>query len=409
MLKKLFFLFLVGATLLPQFVLASNPDVQLSKLQAMVMYLEALVDPEPEPLTKEEMKEIIVASADWIVSSQQADKGFGYEYLPYEGSYTDDNAMVRQAGTFYALAEYYRSTGANNPQVQTALETSIAYFRDHTETVADSDGKFACVQNSQFDTECRLGSSALALLGLLSYAAANPTAGDSHADLIESYKEYLLAAKFEGAGFSNVYRLRTGLANSESPFFNGEAMLALVRYYQYQSEEAVKDAFADTFAYLTTEEKESALYLWIMAALKDAKTVWPNDDYQAYAEDFTAEQVIRSQSNHTIRHNYCAPIEGMVSAQSIVVNGTDNQLASLLEHEIDFWLAKTARLQLHEDQLYRLVMTEEGLQFIRQTKPTISHGGFLTGETELKQRIDFTQHCLSAYVQAYEDIEGWQW
>lgn len=33
-------------------------------------------------------------------------------------------------------------------------------------------------------------------------------------------------------------------------------------------------------------------------------------------------------------------------------------------------------------------------------------GGFLTGENELTQRIDFTQHCVSAYLQKRVDMDG---
>lgn len=400
---------ILALLIIPGSTEAATPEEEfLHQLKAVVGYLERMVTVDYEPLSQSEMRDVILDGTDWMVSVKQDDGGFGYEYLPYEGMYSGENAMVRQSGTFFALAEVYRAQSEKDPAVAEALEGSIRYFRDHTQESIPSDGDFVCIYNAEFDTECRLGASALTLLGLLSYAEADPEAAAEHEDLIEAYKDYLLAAKFDGAGFSNRYQPSTSFASEESPFFNGEAMLALAKYYDYSKDEDIAVVFADTFKYLKDAPKESPLYLWMMAALKEAKVHWDNPEHIAYAEAFTDEQIARSRRNRATEHNYCAPAEGLTSAYAVLEGEVAAGKLASLKTEIDHWLSKTTNLQLSSEQPYRFTITDGEAMFMKQVDPEIAHGGFLTGEDTPYQRIDFTQHCVSAYLQAYEDINGWQ-
>lgn len=54
---------------------------------------------------------------------------------------------------------------------------------------------------------------------------------------------------------------------------------------------------------------------------------------------------------------------------------------------------------------FRVVSHDGKLELLRVVNPAVARGGFLAGETELTQRIDFTQHCISAYLQKLVDID----
>ena len=74
--------------------------------------------------------------------------------------------------------------------------------------------------------------------------------------------------------------------------------------------------------------------------------------------------------------------------------------------EIEFWLDKTTWLQLNQASPYRLVEIGGQFQLVKLQNTAIAHGGFLTDENVLTQRIDFTQHCVSSYLQKLVDIDG---
>lgn len=388
----------------PTKVTAQSAD-QVAQLQAIAEYLERTYTLPSEPLSLEEMQRVILAGADWMVAAKEEDGGFGYEYLPFEGEYSDDNAMVRQSGTFYALAEVYRAQGEKDEAIKLALEESIRYFRAHTQSV-EGGQEVTCVYNGENDRQCRLGASALTLLGLLSYAQADPEVAVAHGDLIDQYKAYILSARLGGAGFSDAYHPRRGYSDRESPFFNGEAMLALARYYAYEPDEEVATVFEQTFTYLFDAPQESPLYLWMMAALKEATRHWEDERYQVYAYNFTKEQVSRSKRTRGTSNNYCAPAEGLSSAYSVVQSSDDQAFVASLKAEIDFWLARSTVWQLDKNRPYRVVADGDGLTLKKIVDPEKAHGGFLAGEDRLFQRIDATQHCISAYLQVYKDVYG---
>lgn len=385
---------------------ASVEDDLKLQLVAIAGYLERQLPITNTSLSTEELREIILDSAAWIVAAQEDSGHFGYEYLPYTDEYVNDDNMIRQGGTLYALSEVYKKQIKKDPDVAVTIEQAISYF----ESISDANKKdrenFLCIKASHASTNCDLGSTALALLGILNYVAVETDTETTYEPLIGKYANYLMAAKFPDRGFSNRYNTNSGFSDEESPFYNGEAMLALVRYYQYQENEEVKQILQDSFSYLSAkEEYETPLYLWIMAALKDMQKLWPNDEYVRYASNFTTFRLEQMQYKHSTTHNYCAPVEGLVSAYSILEkNETDDYLVRLND-EIDFWLKKTTRLQIGEKDIYRLVREGTGLTIKKLPNPRLALGGFLTGEDELTQRIDFTQHCINTYLQTLIDID----
>lgn len=377
------------------------------QLLAIARYLERQLPVSSEPLSTDEMKDIILDGADWIVSAQEENGHFGYEYLPYEDEYVNDDNMVRQGGTLYALSEVYKKQTLRDPEKAAAIEKAISYFASISGASTNDKGNFLCIKNSEASVRCDLGSTALVLLGILNYVAVEPDRDTDYKDIIEKYSNYLMAAKFPDRGFSNTYNTNSGFSEEESPFYNGEAMLALVRYYQYEKNDEVKTILQDVFSYLRDKEEfETPLYLWIMAALKDMQYLWPNDEYVTYTKEFTNFRLQNLQYRRDVTHNYCAPVEGLASAYSVLVGHEPDVYLSRLNNELGFWLNKTKRLQLNESDIYRVVKNGNELSIKELPNPDLALGGFLTGEDELTQRIDFTQHCVNTYLQKLTDIDG---
>ncbi len=400
--------FLVFCTILlsvPSVSIATSPDLfqQLTAIQNYVEYLS--VAPE---LSTSQTQEIILRSRDWFVAAQEENGHFSYEYEPFEDMYRHDDNMIRQAGSLFMLSEIYRRQSERDEGIEAAIERSIAYFSDlEAVGVTDEGITFGCVRSSEKGSKCSLGTASLALIGILNYVSTVDDKKSQYAPFIERLAHYIIASRISEHGFSGGYDLEDGFSKKESPFYNGEAMLALVRYYQYQPDELVKEQLEEVFAYLSVQESyETPLYLWIMAALKEMQQLWPQEAYVQYAYDFTTWRLERSIYKHSTTHNYCAPVEGYTSAYSILKGKISEAELTRLHQEITFWLNKTAGLQLRAPQPYRVVTVNGNLQFLQLKNPEIADGGFLTGETELTQRIDFTQHCASAYLQKLIDIDG---
>lgn len=403
---------ILNAILLTAFLFISVPYAEASteeeelrlQLVSIVEYLERLLPPNNVPLSADQMRTVITDGADWLVAGQERSGRFGYEYLPYVGEYTSGDNIVRQAGSLYILGEFYRAQDKSDRELEKAIESSIDYFKDLSKSLGDGEG--ACVRSGLKSFNCQTGTTALALLGILSYVEQDTDLQEKYYDAITDYADFLLASRLEGAGFSENYNFGGGFKDSESPFFTGETMLALVRYYQYDARPEVKEVLNEVFDYLKEKEYESPLYLWIMAALKDMQALWPNDEYVEYASDFTSMRLNDAVRRHGTVHNYCAPLEGLTSAYSVLAGNESKEYLTRLNDEIEYWLALTTDLQLDAARPYRVAMIDNTLQMVKVVDPALAHGGFLTGQDEPTQRIDFTQHCMSAYLQKLEDIDG---
>ena len=377
--------------------------LQIDSIKAYLQYQQGLTG----TLSTEEMRQVIIGGEKWAVAAQDENGHFGYEYLPFEDRYLRDDNMIRQAGTLFVLSEVYKHKEDKDVVSAKVIEKAISYFENISAKGEPTDGDFWCIKNSERSSTCSLGSASLALIGILNYVEAHPEKRVKYEKIIEKYVAYVLSAKFKDAGFSGSYRVGVGFDKKESAFYNGEAMLALVRYYQYQPDEKVKRVLNETFNYLRAKETfESPLYLWIMAALKDMQKLWPDETYTTYASEFTTRRLSEASTRHHNQGNYCAPVEGLTSAYSVLKNSESPDYLARLDNEIEFWLARTSYLQISEGNPYRLMIEGGQAQLKKVPNLPIAQGGFLTASFVSTQRIDFTQHCVSAYLQKLVDIDG---
>jgi len=380
----------------------------ISELRALLSYLERELNVvSTESLSADAMRQVIAEGSAWLSRAQEANGHFRYEYAPYEDRYLDDDNIVRQAGALYQLGEIIRHDTNDTLGLVTTIESAIEYFRDLSMKDTYKGTEFRCIIRFEGNDTCKLGATSLALIGMLSYVEAYPEKLDEYAVLIADYIAYIKASKIEGEGFRNKHILGNEFqSEKESSFSNGEALLALTRYYQYDQDPEVAKLALDTFSYLETTSFDSPLYLWVMAALKDMRMIWPSNAYNPYASAYTNWRIADRSRFRDTRNNYCALAEGIVSAYSVLKHTMKEPEREALRREIDFWNNKHLRLYIGEDDAVRYVWKDHELQRYEIKDMDTAHGGFLTSDTVLTQRIDFTQHCLNAYLQVLTDIAG---
>ena len=411
--QKFIVLTLVWSFVFQSTVVFAQTTPELDVLQARVTALQEYVtrltvqwNPAVQkPVAHDEVRTSITNGVSWLVASQEESGHFAYEYLPYEDKYREDDNIVRQAGALYALAEVARKGTVTNRETNEAIEKAIDYFETLSPVHEYEDADIRCIAKHEQSKVCKLGATALALIGIIGYVEANPEKEVLYKDLITEYTAFILASKKADSGFRDQYTIGTGFQEQESSFSNGEALLALVRGYQYKPSEESKRVIDASFTYLEKQSFDGNLYLWIMAALKDMNVLWPNASYTEYGKAFTLWRLAALQQSHGSAHNYCAANEGFASAYTLLEKNMTPQEKTQLRTEIDFWNTKNTGLQIGTDETLRAVLVDGQLVFKEIPNLAQSSGGFLTSDAVPTQRIDFTQHCINTYLQTLADID----
>ncbi|MFC1594895.1 hypothetical protein ACFL3E_00520 [Patescibacteria group bacterium] len=352
-----------------------------------------------ESLAPEEINSIIANAVEWFKNSQEPSGHFNYEYSLVNDEYSNDGNMVRQMGALYELGEILVRDTKNVFNLKNSVKNSIQYARNNSVKRNLNSQQFLCVKKDK--SRCSLGAVSLALIGVLDYVSVYPEEQAKYQDLINGYIDFILAMKKPDKGFRANYYLTTNQTNTESSFANGEAFFALVRYYKHNPTNEVKKVIDESFEYFDViyrNEWDNNFYLWGMAAIKDLYASEPLLEYFEFVRDYTNWRIEGYKGLRKTKHNKCAYIEGVISAYSVIKTH---------EEEINFWLKKSQELQIMDNKITTSII--EDIEFPLYLKnPDIAKGGFLTGleYDELLQRIDFTQHCLSAYLQKHVDINS---
>ncbi len=400
-------LILIASFLLPYGALhAASPShaVQLTELTEYIERFQSAHN--PAPLTDSELQSSIKEGAQWLKASQEMNGHFKYEYHPYDNVYSDDDNIVRQAGTLFAIGEILRRDRRDPLDINETAVGAIGYFEDVSPTGEFKGETFRCVAYHSKSSRCPLGATSLALLGILNVVESDSKTDDSYRSLINDYRTFILVMQKENGGFRNTFRTdRTAQSETESPFSNGEALLALARLYQYNPDPEVKDAITSALYYLTTVPYDTALYLWIMAALKEIDSDIAQSAV-AYARDFTLWRIEHGKYQRSSSQNFCAFTEGVVSALSVLKDTIPEETYSKIKKEGDRGIRMNHSLQITKKDTHRAFITEGTLTISALHEPSLGIGGFLTSEETPTQRIDYTQHCISASLQMLTDIRN---
>ena len=361
-----------------------------------------------EALNAEQKRLIIADSIGWIKKSQADSGQFRYEYHPYADKYIDDDNIVRQAGTVFSLAMTASRDLDRAHDLKPTITKSIDYLESLSETGEFNGREFRCVIDRELGDSCKLGASALTLVTLMESFKAYPELETEYRQLANDYKEYLLAMRNQGAGFKGYFDPNDGALQSsrESSFFNGEALLALTLYQQYQPESVIEDTLLEVFDYLyTTADRDPGLYLWSMASVNLLDQMYDDPRYLSYAQRYVSERLLTAESKRRRGGNYCAYTEGLASANVLFNRHLSDSVTEMYNVVLQRALSKNAALQISaEDRVRAVIDPNDGLVFKVIKNVELAEGGFLTAQDELVERIDFTQHCLSAFVIDVVDV-----
>lgn len=377
-------------------------DQQVSALTAELNRLRARVNGQSgvPPLSSSATEKIINDSISWLIATQEENGHFRYEYAPYEDRYLDDDNIVRQAGALYVLGEALRREESDGAAIEAAMIRSIGYFEALSKEGTYNGKTFRCITEDKNSARCKLGATSLALIGMTSLVEHNDEYRDTYDKLIGSYIGFIQAMQKENGGFRNLFNVEDDIqSDAESSFSNGEALLALVRYHSYHPNKTTKKDIDETFTYLKEDVPfDIPLYLWVMVAVADLYKKEPRAEYEDYIKAYTDWRVTGFVDRRGTEHNMCAYTEGVALAYDVLEEFLSEPTLVQYRDELTFWLTKGSTLQVGNDDQYRVLFTNDIPSFSMIKNQARAYGGFLTSESVLTERIDFTQHCLNAYL-----------
>lgn len=362
---------------------------------------------------------VINSAGAWMIYRQEESGHFKYEYNPWLDAEVDDDNLVRQAGAAYIMGELFDYKG-DGAYLDSAVD-SLRYFNTLTK-YDDRDGiEIAYIENDQ-----KTGTIALATI-------ACEHVRDTwlwNSDLEKQCNGYLNFLDFvEGkdGGFSKKYYL--GLPRdaiefeTQSPYYNGEAWLALSVSQGRKNSPALRERLEKHFDYfdnkyrtLIDRDKNGedvgkeviGFYLWGMRAINRMHIMDQKPEYADFAYMYTNHVIedkgyMDLESNKRDKINDCYAFEGVVSAYAIAKREGETEITARWKPMIEHHLERLKNFQVKNDITAEEVINGRLVQK-KLPNPNEARGGFLNSLKEDSQymRIDFTQHCIGAYLLAEE-------
>lgn len=177
--------------------------------------------------TETDLDATVAASADWLARSQDPEGAYWYEYDRAADVFSDDYNSIRHAGVTMSLLQTaaYGEPGA----AAVALETGdggLDYMLDRLVVVDEDTADDRTAYVDTFDREAVLGSTALAVVGLVHRRIA--TADETHDDLLRSMGRFMQSLmRADGAMWAGATRNELEpIVGVTSTFYTGEAFWA---------------------------------------------------------------------------------------------------------------------------------------------------------------------------------------
>src|SRR6266567_514721 len=406
--------------------------IALGRLMAAALSVAATLHaPGADAAAAPDLPAVMRLTVDGWIASQDA-TGFlpyGFDFLADKAIEPDrmsDANLIRQTGSAFAIASYYRYT--RDARLRDPIRRTLSALSQHSlpigkgrlqrlvegmrilsfpvarwklKTTLDrfgllyqpsGDGKVVSPDGKYGGALA--GTVALALLTELIYSRAS--GDDSFAELRVAWLNGLLSLRIPGGGFR-----QDPLSIDDSDYDNGEGWLALAVYCDmYRDDVRAANALSDLDAVLMRRYSENPSMSFLgwggMAAAQRYRTTH-DPKFLAYLRRQGDNFVERYQDRFSSHDNNCAVMEGLAATLAALKASGENDTHRV--QEINDWLsdeiAKLPKLQIQPGQQG---MALGGEAYLRAPRMADYVGEFLAGVYEPMTRVDAAGHCLSAMV-----------
>jgi UDP-N-acetylmuramoyl-tripeptide--D-alanyl-D-alanine ligase len=358
-----------------------------------------------ESMTAKALDRSLSLGTRFLLANQKKAGNFEYELDWKTGEYTDDDSPVRQAGATWGLALIHQDLhrrGEPRKKVAKALSRALDFFDQHSVSV----GGRRFIRYPDTDAG-RLGTVALVSLALVDLLRVAPN--EELRKRLDEHIAFLLSARHAKGRFHASYRHRTGKpVGAPSPYFDGEALLALVKAAKYlgKSElsglvraEAEAGFAANVKAALEDDPDSSTTkgyYQWASMAYFELAT-WKKPGVHGERLMDLADWMIDVHRTLKRTRNTGYAYEGIIPAYAIAKATGATERAKKLRCTIDRGLSKLTSWQVGHPMA-------NGYIRARNEHDARAIGGVQNHRKESRLRIDVTQHQMHAVILARRHV-----
>ncbi|MBI1373059.1 MAG: hypothetical protein GC159_10040 [Phycisphaera sp.] len=347
-----------------------------------------------------------------LLANQLDDGRFRYEFDFTTDRDTTDELVVRRAGALWGVALIHRD--APTPQTADAIARGVDFFVRNSR-LDDKGRRFVGYPGLDVGTTGTQALVCLAIIDTLPTLDAADPARVAYADTLRQLIAGLMRLRLPSGQFFGKYAHNDGAGlDAPSPYSDGEALLALVRYARLtgdadvrdkaiESAEAMRRAYvADDLAHAgPAAGVDAAFFQWGAMAYFDMYDAgWPDAAgcgqlvvdmarWMARGLGWTDDAVLGAQRDA----NSAWVLEGVIVAREAARRLGHADDAIQLDRAID-------------DQLYRIMTWQVGSSTANEflmTHPPASDaaiGGVMRGPSDPVLRIDYTEHQMHAVLLA---------
>ena len=359
-------------------------------------------DANPAKLTPDVLRTSLHLGTQFLLNNQKPAGNFEYLYDWKRQQYSDQDEPVRQAGVAWGLSLIHAFKPAE--EVDTALRKALDFMNDRSR-LCDDGSRYIVYPGAKRGSA---GTVALVALAHIEYLRSRPTSDprcQEYQPFLEGYLKYLMRARRDDGQWSAYYDVLTGKPLGDpSPYFDGEALLALVKAAKYLGFEDWKaELLASAQAgyernVVQAREREpnspttKGYYQWgSMAFYELAASGW--DDTEVFADYVIelADWVIDIHQNLRRPRNTAYTFEGILHAYQLAKLRQDQPHLEKFAGVIELGLGKLTSWQ---------VGSPIANAYVRGAPldDTRSLGGIQNHASEPLLRIDVAQHQMHAVI-----------
>jgi len=404
-----------------------NVSTEHSTVSAAAEYLrsiqchngeDSLMVLKTESLDKSSLDKALELGAKFLISRQKSEGNFHYEYDWEKQQNSDDDNSVRQAGTTWGLA--FLHADAPNPELSQAVLKALKFFAQYS-VEGDHGSRFVRYPG---EPEGKLGTIALLALAHIDFLRSQPQISNEEKKTLqhhlEGYIKFLLHAetsvgngKHKNHVFHGKYTHSGKPIADDSAYFDGEALLALVRAARHSSQ--FKDLW-ETIPRVArggwminaehglkkgdkVKEKDlkrlKGFYQWSSMAMyellqTDSKKFEPFQQHILNYADWRLASV--KYPLDAKEHNIAVTLEGLVPAYLVALRAKDSQRSDKIGCLLRKAIKNLNIMQVGHPEA-------EGGALKASKDDRHAFGGVQPSRNSPKLRIDTTQHQMHAVMQ----------
>jgi hypothetical protein len=353
----------------------------------------------PPEVSTDALLAAVGRGAEYLVRMLSSAGRYTYMYHPADERADGSYGWLRHAGATYALLEAFEEFG--EPRYAEKAAIALQYLGSHLKTDATVRGSY--VIDTADEEQQKAGGAGLALLAYAKYAAVTGSRADL--ETMRSLARFLLAKQYADGHFRCNADLEheAGTTLKREPiYYQGEAILALMRLYALDPQPSYLDAarrgadwivnVRDRFVSEDSQEHDH----WACYAFNDLFRVTRDEAYLQHAHKIARAILKKQRGSNAVAPDLVGTFyeaQTTPAATRLEAYAADIVMTRFAGKP-DAWLLDAARPVARA--LVRAQFTLDSGYWLKN--PARAEGGMPESPFTPDVRVDYVQHAMSAWL-----------